>query len=92
MRIPNRIVTCSDTGIKYEADQKHVEICLKDVGIEEVSKVGNTPVDRFANDVRNRSGIVNATLEDELLTPSGAMKSRSIVARMSHLGQDRREM
>ena len=88
----NRNVTWSDTVITFEADQRHVEICLKDVGVEETRKVVSTPIDRLSKDVRNRKVNVSATLEDELLTPSGAMKYRDVVARTNYLGQDRSEI
>ena len=66
----------------YEADQGHVEICFKAVGLEESSRPVNTPVDRAVKDSRNRSAIVNAEADNVLLAPSAATSYRAIVARM----------
>ena len=33
MRILNRIVEWTETGIHYEGDQRHVEICIEELGI-----------------------------------------------------------
>ena len=40
IRILNRIVewTDADDGILYEGDQRHVEICIKHVGLEESTR------------------------------------------------------
>ena len=38
MRILNRAVTMASGVLEYEADQKHAEILMKDVGIDEGSK------------------------------------------------------
>ncbi len=38
VRILNKIVTATDQGVEYEADQRHVEISMKDMRAEERSK------------------------------------------------------
>ena len=43
MRILNRIVSWTEEGIEYEGDQRHVEICMRDLGLEKrVPRVGGT--------------------------------------------------
>ena len=50
IRMLNRIVTWTPEGITCEADQRHVEICLKEVVLEECSRPISTPVDRSSKD------------------------------------------
>ena len=38
VRILNRIVTVTKDGLEYEADQRHAEILMKDMGVDEGSK------------------------------------------------------
>ncbi len=42
-RILNRIVTVTENGLEYEADQRHAEILIRDMGIDESSKGVVTP-------------------------------------------------
>ncbi len=37
VRILNRIVTVTSGGLDYEADQRHAEILMKDMGIDQGS-------------------------------------------------------
>ena len=37
MQVLNRIVSWTPEGITYEADQRHVEICLQELGPDESS-------------------------------------------------------
>ena len=60
IRILNRIVTWTPAGITYEADQRHVEICLREVGLEESSKPISTPIHRSNKDPKCRTGIVKS--------------------------------
>ena len=92
MRILNRVVSWTPGGITYEADQRHVEICLQEVGLDESSKPISTPIDRSSKDPKCRNGLVNSPEESELLNSSAATKYRGIVARMNYLGQDRSEI
>eukprot|EP00969_Alexandrium_andersonii_P111187 4908720-Alexandrium_andersonii.AAC.1 len=43
MRVLNRIVTWTDEGIWYEADQRHAELIIKGLGMKEESKGVVTP-------------------------------------------------
>ena len=53
IRILNRIIEWTPEGLAYEGDQRHVEICFREVGIEENSRVVNTPTDKSINDPKN---------------------------------------
>ena len=70
----------------------HVEICLKEVGIEEHSRDVSTPVDKSARDPKNRDEIVNSIENNHVLNPSMTTTDRAIVARLDYLGQDRIEI
>ena len=41
IRILNRIVEWAEDGILYEADQRHVEICLREMGPERIKQRGH---------------------------------------------------
>ena len=43
IRILNRIVTWTTEGIRYEADQRHGEIIMKQLGLESGAKAVTTP-------------------------------------------------
>ena len=58
----------------YEADQRHVEICLQEVGLEDASKSISTPIDRSSKDPKCRNQIVKLEPESEHLNPSAATK------------------
>jgi hypothetical protein len=84
VRILNRIVTYTENGIEYEADQRHAEIIGKQMGLVTGSKGVATP------------GIKTKFTEgaDELreLPPPEASKYRGLVARANYLGQDRSDI
>ena len=78
VRILNRIVTVTDKGLEYEADQRHAEILIKDMGINEGSKGITTP------GVVTSEGPAGEEGEGSLL--------RAVAARVNYLGQDRMDM
>ena len=43
MRVLNRFVHWTEEGIEYEADQRHAEIIIQELGLKEESKSVNTP-------------------------------------------------
>ena len=43
VRILNRIVTVTDKGFQYKADQRHAEIIMRDMGVDESAKEVATP-------------------------------------------------
>ena len=81
IRILNRIVEWREEGIVYEADQRHVEICLKEMGLDESSREVTTPCDKSLDDVKNSNALKSGEEEDEKLEPSGATKYRAMTAR-----------
>jgi hypothetical protein len=43
VRILNKIVTVTDQGLEYKAGQRHADILMRDMGIDESSKGVATP-------------------------------------------------
>merc|ERR1711973_531261 len=82
IRILNRVVTWTEEGIEYEADQRHAEIIVKSLDLQADSKNVTTP------------GIRREwTPEDEKeLSPEDATAYRASVARGNYLAQDRTDI
>ena len=81
VRILNRIVTVTEHGLEYEADQRHAEILLRDMGIDECCKGVVTP------GVSTTEGGPTG----EVLV-GGESSFRAVAARGNYLGQDRMDM
>jgi hypothetical protein len=81
IRILNRIVTWDNQGIKYEADQRHAEIIIRQLGLNEKSNSVVTPGMRD-------SGEGN----DKRLDSREASQHRASVARANYLCQDRSDI
>ena len=54
VRILNRVVTVTENGLEYEADQRHAEILMRDMGIDESSKGVVTPGVSIAEEGQTR--------------------------------------
>ena len=91
-RILNRIVEWTPDGIAYEGDQRHVEICLKEAGIEENSREVCTPTEKSISDSKNSNNLKIPERVEQELDSSGATKYRGLVARLNYLGQDRSDI
>ena len=95
VRILNRVITWGEDGISYEADQRHAEIAVKELGLEKAKPV-TTPGSR---DDASKMGAVNVGQDkellnmfmdnNELLTGTEATRFRAITARLNYLAQDR---
>ena len=100
MRILNRIVTWTDEGIDYEGDQRHVEICMANLGIVPESREVGTPIEKERGDVKEKSAAAaalakssaEAAAEEEWLDNSDSTRYRGLIARMNYLGQDRSDI
>ena len=81
IRILNRIVTWDNHGITYEADQRHAEIIVRQLGLSEMSNSVVTP------GVKD-----NGSGESKRLDNREASLYRAIVARANYLCQDRSDI
>ena len=83
MRILNRIVEWTPEGIRYEADQRHAEIIIKELGLSGKSKrLGAPSAKREFVDEEDK----------EYLKPDDATRYRALVARGIYLAQDRSDV
>ena len=78
----NRVIEWSESGITYEADQRHSDIIINLLGLDSVgSKSVNTPGEKSTNNG-----------EEVLLDAGDATLYRAIVARANYLAQDRSDI
>ena len=82
MRILNRVVYWDEKGIHYEADQRHSEIIIKELGLDRNKKSVATP------GVSNDNSKDEEEDDDELDDKASAMY-RAAIARGNFLSQDR---
>ena len=78
--ILNRTVTWDKGGITYKADPRHVEIVVKELGLQD-SKAVRTPYNHESQED-----------DDEELDDSQALRYRACVARLNYLAQDRSDI
>ncbi len=76
VRILNRTATVANGGLEYEADQRHAEILVKDMGIDEGSRGVTAPGS-------------NSEVGQDVKGDESESKFRAIAARGNCLGQDR---
>lgn len=80
IRLLNRVFEWSKEGIKVEADQRHAELIVQDMGLNLGSKGLTTP------------GVKVYDLGGEELTKEEVVKYRSCVARGNYMAQDRSDV
>ena len=80
MRVLNRFIQWTPSGIEYEADQRHAEIIVRELGLKSDSKSINAP----------GTAIKWEELEDDAeLTPQERTWYRQVVARGNYIAQGR---
>jgi len=84
-RVLGRVIKWSEDGLTYEADPRHVEILIRDLGIGEERTVV-TP------GTKEEKRSEEETLEDVLTDPKEIRKFRGAAARANYLAQDRPEI
>ena len=81
--ILNRIVTWTDQGLEYEADQRHAEIIIKEVGLTENCRTHETPSSKpDKKDIKEEKGFKG-------VKGTEATRFRAFTARANFLAQDR---
>ena len=82
IRILNRILQWTNEGLVYEADQRHIEIIIDELGLTDSKATLSTP------------GVKTNVDEDgdELLGPQQATKYRALVARANFVAADRPDL
>ena len=82
IRILNRVLTWTSEGLEYESDQRHAELVLRALNLEEANAV-NSPCDR---------GLLRRVMEGEEaeeLEMAEASKFRAVAARINYMCSDR---
>ena len=77
IRILNRVITWTNEGIHYEADQRHAEIIVQQLGLTSASKSVNSP--------STKVGLGS----DEPMCDTDSTVYRALAARANYLSQDR---
>ena len=85
VRILNRIIQWTSDGISYEADQRHAEILIDELGLAGARGV-TTPGSR--DDV-GKAAVENEKQQGEKLSPGETTKFRALCARLNYLALDR---
>ena len=81
IRVLNRVVEWTSKGLRYEADQRHAEIVVRDAGLKEGSNGLGAP-----------SAHQRSNEDERLLDKSEASKYRAGVARLNYAAQDRSDI
>ena len=77
VKVLNRSIRWTASGIEYEADQRHVQVVIEQLGLDDKSKPVTTPFGPQEQGCRWDQG--------ELLRGVEATKFRAIVARLNYL-------
>jgi hypothetical protein len=86
IRILNRVVEWTSSGISYEADQRHAEIIVKQLGLEKESRSLSTPGVKQEEKKGETEGC------ERELNGSQSTLYRALVARGIYLSQDRSDI
>ena len=84
IRVLNRVLTWANHGITYEADQRHADIVVQELGLQDAKSV-TTPsckedTDKMLADV------------GDPLPPREATQYRALAARLNYLALDRQDI
>ena len=91
VRILNRIVRWTESGIAYEPDQRHAEMVVRDLGLEQAKAVA-TPGTKDDQALASTPEVsIAVAIEDDprLLIADEARLYRGVAARCNYLAQDR---
>ena len=97
IRVLNRVITWQEEGLVYEADQRHAEIIVRELNLEQGKPVATPGTrDEMAKasmmDIGVEGELNTVTNEDDpLLGPPEATRYRALAARANYLAQDRPE-
>ena len=98
LRVLNRVISWQRDGLTYEADQRHAELLIRELGLEyskPVATAGSRDDMAKAStiEVNDKGKVVTTTDGDDspLLAPGEATKFRALTARANYLAQDRPE-
>ena len=82
IRILNRIVEWTPEGLRYEADQRHAEIIVKELGLDSGKHRSEVPGEKLPFEEK----------DEEELPQSQAKMFQALTARANYLAQDRSDI
>jgi hypothetical protein len=85
MRILNRVVRWTPDGLTWEADQRHAEILIRELGMSEANPV-------VSPGIKNRNSEEEEEEEKGKLEEAEATRFRALAARANYLAADRPDM
>ena len=85
IRVLNRVLRWTESGVEYEPDQRHAEIIMKSMGVQDAKPL-STP---GANEDKD---IVNIRSKSRVLTGKAATEYRALAARLNYLALDRMDL
>ena len=91
VRILNRVVRWTDSGLTYEPDQRHAEMVIRDLGLEN-AKIVTSPGTKEDQALASVPPVgISVEIEDDtpLLNTVEAKLYRGVTARCNYLAQDR---
>ena len=80
IRVLNRVITWTNSGLLYEADQRHAELIVQQLRLSHHSKPVSTPSVKLASE------------DDRELSGEDATIYRALAARANYLSQDRADI
>lgn len=83
VRVLNRVITWEDEGISYEADPRHVEIMIEELGLQSCVAVGTPGTSAEGRTKQD---------DDAALTEADETRYRALVARANYLAPDRADI
>ena len=89
LRILNRVIAWDEVGLRYEADQRHADLLIKDLGLTEakpVSTPGTKEIKIECNNNTNKRNKINNSSEgvnneSDDLDPNEKTRYRALAAR-----------
>eukprot|EP00973_Karenia_brevis_P036614 5046527-Karenia_brevis.AAC.1 len=85
IRVLNRVIAWKPWGIEYEADQRHTDIIVKQLGLQKAKAVTSPVMPECVEAVRRRE-------QEEPLNKADSSQYRGLAARLNYLAQDRPDL
>ena len=82
MRVLNRVIRYTEGGWEYEADQRHADIIVKELGLKDANPVASAGEDEKAQEEGN---LVEVSLRD-------STRYRQLAASANYLAPDRPDL
>ena len=94
VRILNRVIRWTGHGITYEADQRHAEIVVRDLGLQDAKPAPTPGTREELSKASLPKGVLGIEVEEQSpeLDKKEASAYRGVAARLNYLAQDRPDL